>query len=181
MGKQVRFYALPDDEKIIWDFVRTIPDTFSIVTTSTDSTPKSFFIYLDTSQLKPIFREYFISLGNPDALIPYIRKAMPSVYNRELMDFVKTGEIFYRIDTDAPVIEFSSSFFQEDGKLAQGRIWADLYRLEKDQFIYKGDEFKDLYETLAKWIRNHFKKLKGVDGYFGKEALEWYQKGGIIH
>lgn len=96
------------------------------------------------------------------------------------MDYIDTGEIFYWIDTKAPLVEFTSSFLREDGSLTQGRLWVDLYKLEGQAFVYKGDDFKVFYETLVGWIRKNFKKLKGVDGYFGQEALTWYESSGRI-
>ena len=102
------------------------------------------------------------------------------MYSEEKMDYVDTGEKFYWIDLNAPLVEFTSSFFRSDGKLVQGRIWVDFNKLEGKEIVYKGDDFKALFETIAKWIRKNFRRKKGIDGYFGREALMWYEGGGEI-
>lgn len=180
MGKQVRFYALPIDEKLFWEFIQSIPETYQLSAKSLNSSVNSFVLRWSREPPKLVFRKYYIGKGKLDVLKTYVRKGSRKVYSEEKMDFVDTGEQFFWIDTNASLIEFIPSFFRDDGKLAQGRIWVDLYRLEEKEFVYKGDDFRDFYEKLANWIRKNFKKLKGVDGYFGKEALEWYKSGGEI-
>jgi hypothetical protein len=127
-----------------------------------------------------VFREFYFGNVKPNELNTYVRRGSYKVYSEEIMDYVDTGEQFYWIDMAAPLIEFTSSFIREGGILVQGRIWADMYRLEGNEFVYKGDDFKIFYETLAKWIRKNYKRVKGIDGYFGKEALAWYEVGGNI-
>lgn len=180
MGKQTRFYALPKDEMMFLEFVRTFPETYRVSSKSSDSSIVSFNLPWSTELPEPVFRDYYFGKGNIKDLGPYIRKGSKKVYSEEKMDYVEIGEQFFWIDLSAPLIEFTASFFRDDGRLTQGRIWADFYKLEKKEFVYKGDDFEVFNETLAKWIRNNFKRVKGIDGYFGKEALEWFRKGGII-
>lgn len=180
MGKQVRFYALPKDELQFSEFVRSIPETYRVSMKSPTSTIASFILTWSGELPKPVFRDYHIGIGNPNTLASYIRKGSYKEYSEEKMDYVDTGEQFYWIDMNSPLVEFTSLFFHEDGKLAQGRIWGDLYRLEGNELINKGDDFKSFYETLAKWIRKNFKRVKGIDGYFGIEALKWFERGGEI-
>jgi len=180
MGKQVGFYALPKDEMLFLEYVYSLQETYRVSLKSPDSSIISFFLPWSKRLPEPIFRDFYIGKGKLNGLEPFIRKGSKKVYSEEKMDFINTGEQFFWLDMNAPLIEFSSSFFRDDGRLTQGRIWADLYKLEKKEFVYKGDDFKAFYETLAKWIRKNFKKLKGVDGYFGPEALTWYEGGGKI-
>lgn len=180
MGKQVRFFALPEDEKRFWNYVRSVPKTFRLHVRSTQSDIGSFVVPWDDEPSQLIFREYFIAKGDIGILVPFIKSKRSRVYSEEKMDYVE-GENYFRIDTDGPVIEFTSSFLMEDGKLTQGRIWTDFYRLEKNEFVHKGDAFETFYETLANWIRKNFKRVKGIDGYFGQDALEWHKKGGKIN
>jgi hypothetical protein len=180
MGKQVRFYALPNDEELFWEFIQSIPETYRLSTKSPNSSIDSFALRWSKEPPESVFRKYYIGKGKLEALKTYVRKGSRRVYSEGKMDFVDTGEQFFWIDLSAPLVEFTSSFFHDDGRLAQGRIWADLYRLEGKEFVYKGDEFKDFLEVLANWIKKNYKKRKGIDGYFGKEALEWYKSGGKI-
>jgi hypothetical protein len=180
MGKQVRFYALPKDEMMFLEFVRSIPETYRVSSKSPNSSIVSFNLPWSTESPEPVFRQYYLGKGNIKTLKPFIRKGSKIVYSEEKMDYVETGEQFFWIDMNAPLIEFSSSFFRDDERLAQGRIWADFYRLEKNEFVHKGDTFETFYETLAIWIRKNFKRVKGIDGYFGKDALAWYEVGGNI-
>lgn len=176
MGKQVRFFALLEDEKRFWDFVRSVPKTYRLHVRSTQPDIGSFVVPWDDEPSQLIFREYFIAKGDLGFIEPFVKSKRSRIYSEEEMEYLG-GENYFRIDTDGPVIEYTSSFLRDDGKLAQGRIWTDFYRLEGNEFVYKGEDFKVFYETLAEWIKKNFKKLKGVDGYFGQEALAWYESG----
>lgn len=180
MGRQVRFYALPKDEMQFLDFVRSIPDAYLVSGHSPTSKMKNFILPWPGESPEPVFRQSYLGKGNIKALKSFLRKGSTRIYSEQKMDFVETGEKFFYFESQAPLVEFSSSFLRDDGRLTQGRLWVDLYRLEGQEFVYKGDEFKEFYETLAGWIRKNFKKLKGVDGYFGPEALAWYESGGRI-
>jgi hypothetical protein len=180
MGKQVRFYALPKDEQQFLDFIESVQGTYKLASESSSHNISSFILPWSDKTRTMAFIKYFIGFGNPNNLFTYIKKGRHKVYNEEKMDYVDTGEQFYWIDINAPLVEFTPSFIRNDEKLFQGRIWADLYRLEGNEFAYKGDEFCSLYESLAKWIRKNFKRVKGIDGYFGQEALDWYKNGGQI-
>lgn len=181
MGRQIRFYALPSDELKFWEFVQSIPDTLCLSEKSSSAVIGNFVLPYGEELPKPIFRKLYIYRNRKlNDLMPFLRKGSRKVYSEEQMDYIDTGEIFYWIDTNAPLVEFISSFFREDGSLTQGRLWVDLYKLEGQDFVYKGDDFKAFYETLVGWIRKNFKKLKGIDGYFGEEALAWYKSGGRI-
>ncbi len=179
MGKQIRFYALLEDEKIFWDFVQSIPNTTRLHFRSSQPCIGSFVVPWDLEHLQLVFREYFVANCDLGVIESFVKSKRFRIYCEETLNYVE-GENYFRIDTDGPVIEFTSSFIRDDDKLTQGRIWTDLYRLEDNLFIYKGDDFKNIYDTLVKWIRKNFKKIKGVDGYFGQEALTWYESGGKI-
>ena len=180
MGKQVRFYALPKDEVLFWEFVRAIPGTYRLSSKSPNSSVSSFVIPWSEKLPKPEFRKYYFCSVKPDSLNAYVKKGSYKVYSEEKMDYIDTGEQFYWLDINAPVIEFISSFFRDDGRLARGRIWADFNKLEGNELVDKGQDLEALFETVAKWIRKNFKRIKGIDGYFGPEALVWYEGGGKI-
>jgi hypothetical protein len=182
MGKQVRFFTMPSDEIEFFDFVSSLPSVRFIKRKT--SHPKVEIIdRLSIETLSDILlRDVYIWKEKIPIPKRDIQEINLTAYNEEKMEFIETGEIAYFVSTNAPVIEFSRSFIRKDNNLVQGRIWCEFYRLTDDRnhLKYKGDDFKALYETLAGWIRKNFKKLKGVDGYFGKEALAWYRKGGQL-
>lgn len=182
MGKQVRFYTLSTDEIKLVDFVLSIPKAYLLRTKTRlqriETVDRDSIINTPDPSLHHLF------IGIKSLPIPWsdVTEIRAITYSEEKLDFVETGEIFYSVSTNAPVIEFSRSFVRKDNNLVQGRIWCEFYRLTDDRnhLEYKGDDFKALYETLSGWIRKNFKKLKGVDGYFGQEALAWYESGGRI-
>jgi len=182
MGKQVQFYTLPKDEIKLVDFVLSIPKVYLLRTKTRmrkiEAIDRDSIINLPD----PSFHHLFIGVKSLPILRSDVAEIRTIAYSEEKLDFVATGEIFYSVSTNAPVIEFSRSYVRKDNNLVQGRIWCEFYRLTDDRnhLEYKGDDFKAFYETLAKWIRKNFKKLKGVDGYFGPEALAWYENGGKI-
>ncbi|MEN4013086.1 MAG: hypothetical protein ROW48_13705 [Bellilinea sp.] len=180
MGRQVRFYTFPSDEISLIDFVFSIPATHFIMSKTSQPVIETVDRNTLLSGDDPNFRHLYI--WSNKMLIPKneIVELRMVTYNEELMDFVETGEIMFSVSTHAPVVEFSRSFLRDDNKLVQGRIWCEFYRLNDDRLEYKGDDFTNFYEQIANWIRKNFKKLKGIDGYFGKEALEWYKSGGEL-
>jgi hypothetical protein len=101
-----------------------------------------------------------------------------------LAKIVPTGETYYRIsDGDAaPLIEYIHSKIVPSGTLTRGRVWADMYGLndDKTKLVYKGDAFEKWYEGMARWLRRNLIRVKGVQGYFGKQALEWFREGGRV-
>ena len=102
-------------------------------------------------------------------------------YEEDLGTYVETGKVVYSVDrSNAPVIEFSPSFIRRDGRLVKGRIWAEMYRLEGGTLVYKGADFEAWYDRIVRWLRRRFRRVEGVDGYFGQKALEWYREGGKL-
>jgi len=182
MGKQVRFFTLPTDEIKLIDFMLSLPG--------------AYFIKAKTLQQKVevVDRNSIVNLGEASSHHLLIAKSSLPIsqsditeiraitYSEEELDFIETGETFYSVSSiNAPVIEFSRSFIREDNRLVQGRIWCELYRLTDGHLEYKGEEFRNLFETLSKWIKKNFKKIQGFDGYFGEEAEEWHKSGGICY
>lgn len=181
MGKQVRFYMLPEDEH---EFLRFVcRDETVVLLADRSHSPElevienPFALAERRSELQQIL------LWNTAFPIKEtdIRKHTLIEYKEELGAYVETGEIAYSINrSSAPVVEFSPSFIRRDGQLAKGRIWADMRRLEEDDLVRKEEAFEIWYDSIARWLRRNFKRVKGVDGYFGPRALEWYQTGGKI-
>jgi hypothetical protein len=102
-------------------------------------------------------------------------------YTIESAAYVETGEIRYFIDKDnAPIIEFDRSFINTQGQLTKGRIYANMYNRIGDDLVRKDIHFENWFNLIARWLRSHFKRVEGVDGYLGPEALAWYRNGGEL-
>jgi hypothetical protein len=128
-----------------------------------------------------------------------LNKAIP---HRLIVTYVPTQKYYTVEDSDSSVIEFSRSYLK-DGKLKEGRLWADFARvggppefLERLQQGKLGDkslpplpspilepkepEFKAWYETLIRWIRKHCKPLPGPVGeHVGPAAAKAVKEGRI--
>lgn len=180
MGRQVRFYTLPEDEQEFLAFLHKDPDV--AILRDRSKTPELNVM----KQLTLLPRsEWGWSLCIWNMRFPinesHIRKVDLKAYDKTQMEFVQTGEVVYCLNIgNAPVIEFSRSFINQDGHLLKGRIWAEKHAFRDGEFFYKGDDFVKWYERVARWLRRNFLRVTNVDGYFGKSALKWYQGGGVL-
>ncbi len=178
MGRQVRFYALPEDENKFFSFTLKNTDTVFIF-------PRS-----DTPELNLLGRELPLPTDEWSLVIwntkfpieqQNVRKTRLRKHDDVQKDYVETGEIAYFLDEmNAPVIQLSRSFINNKNLLIKGRIWAEMYALGDDELIYKGDKFAKWYERLSRWIRRNYSRHNDLDGYFGDEALKWYKSGGEL-
>ncbi len=180
MGKQVRFYMMPEDELAFLQFV--CQDQNVSLLASSSPTPELQVIKNLLSS--PQQRSELVTILLWNKAFPIgdndVQEIHLTEYKEEIGAFVETGKVIYSINTSsAYVIEFSPSFVRGD-ELVKGRIWADMYRLERDTLVYKGKDFESWYDRIARWLRRNFKSIRGVDGYLGPQALEWYQKGGKL-
>jgi hypothetical protein len=181
MGKQVRFYMLPEDERMFLEFVyqnRTV-----VLLDERSSEPKLHI--LGKPPVAPQQRSDPGTILLWDTTFPInesdIQKIHLREYREEVGIYMETGQVVYYIDKSAlPVIELNSSFIRPDGSLAKGRIWAEMHQFRENIFVYKGKDFESWYNQLAKWLRRNFKRIEGIDGYFGPKAFEWYQEGGKL-
>ena len=181
IGKQVRFYMLPNDEQLFLQFL--IEKLSCSFWGRSSATPKPHILgdKIGSATEHPELRSVLIW----NAAFPLdkqdIRKALMKKYDAEKYAYIETGEVRYFIESsDAPVIEFSRSFIRDDGRLAKGRIWAGMYRLEGEALIRKEAAFVSWYDQVARWLRRHLKRFEGVDEYLGPAALEWHQAGGKL-
>jgi hypothetical protein len=181
MGRQIRFYMLPEDERVFLQFVRRDPSL--VLLTRTSPTPELRII--ENSLVSPPQDSELISILFWNTTLPIdesdIREIHLKRYDAERGVYVETGKVLYSIDlSNAPVIELSRSFIRTDGQLVKGRIWAEMYQLEGDTWVHKGAGFESSYDRIARWLRRSFGRVKGADAYFGRKALEWYQEGGRL-
>jgi hypothetical protein len=181
MGKQVRFYMMPEDELSFLQFACQEQDVVLLARSSTGPKLQILEVTLDVPQKRS--KLSVVLLWNK--AFPFreddVQELRAREYKEELGTYVETDNVFYSVDKlNAPVIEFSPSFIRADEELVQGRIWAEMYRSARDSTVYKGKDFESWYIGIAKWIRSRFERVKGVDAYLGPEAIKWFQRGGKL-
>ena len=181
MGKQVRFYMLPEDERGFLDFVCQDSDVIVIAPSSSAPKPRIMKDPIISLVQNPELRHVLFWNTAYSIDKSHIRQLAMQEYSVTQAAFVDTGAVQYFIETsDAPVIEFARSFIRKDGRLVKGRIWAEMYKLGESKLAYKGKGFEAWYDKIALWLRRNFKRINGVDGYIGHKALIWHQEGGQL-
>src|ERR1700690_3597146 len=95
MGRRVRFYTLPNDEELFWDFFRLDQEIYSLFDKSTISSVTSFILPWSREPSKPVFRKLYIGRCDHNSLNSFIRKGSRKIYSEETMDYVDTGEQFF--------------------------------------------------------------------------------------
>ncbi len=179
MGKQVRFYMLPDDEKKFLDHIllrptvkllRTVSDTTDFVLNSTELT--------DLRQLPQVYIWDSVYYLDPTNVLGRHRR----YFDENLVAFVETEEWYYKLEySNLPLVVYTRSYIRDDGKLRCGRIWADMYRLETGQLVRREPEFITWYDEMANWLRGYLQRNKELDAYVSLEAMEWHRRGGEFH
>lgn len=167
---------LSQDEKPFLDFLAQNPNTKLISGMSDVPT----FRFLQPNGPEVAERNTFYIWDARYDLTPYIEKSDEVIWGWTSVQKTSTGRQVYSLSkSNAPVIEYFRSTVHADGALWPGRIWAEMYALDHKsmRFVYKGEEFENWYSSLATWFRKHFKRVKEFGGYFGEEALSWYQSG----
>ena len=83
------------------------------------------------------------------------------------------------IGNNDPLIGFERSFFRVP-ILVAGQLSAEMYSLDavRKQLVYKGKEFEQWYNKLARWIRRHYEREK-LGMYIGPSAHQAYERGEI--
>jgi hypothetical protein len=174
MGKQVRFYMFPQDEADFLEFVfkdSTIVARLPVFENPEESIIKNPGYLLDNPEIRVILY-WNTTLGfKPE----YFKRIQRKIFNEETGNFIELEEEYFKVDSfNAPVIEHNRSFARNDGHFVQGRIWAEMHRIENNEkYVYKGLEFEKWYDQIAKWVRKNFTRVKEVDAYVGSEALKW--------
>jgi hypothetical protein len=160
MGRQIHFYALPEDHRA---FLRWVQEQDPVVATLRDS---------DSAHVQPL------------ADLNDSGKQTVSLWNRRLLPNLERKWIadpgYFPIDTlHTSTLEFSPSFVTTwEGKpaLCQGRVFGDF-----DTHLGKSPEFDRWYEKLVRWIRKNYRKSPtSFGGYLAPEANKFYQEGGYL-
>lgn len=181
MGKQIRFYMLPGDELLFFDFILKDSDTKAIL-----EHPKEPRIEIIPSQTliqggSVNLPDFLIWNTNTPLPLDQIKTAHLRKYDESIMDYVPTGQVGYYVDKFVtPVIEFTPSRIRPDGEISQGRLWAEMHYVVGNEWVYKGDTFNKYYEKIARWIRKNFSRIENADGYFGPEVFKLYKDGNLL-
>ncbi len=160
MGRQIQFHMLPEDQKA---FLRTVQERDPVVVTMRDS---------DSAHVEPIGDQ---EIG-PDKTF--------CLWNRELLPHLEREWVpnpgYYRLDTlYKPILEFTPSFtatWEGNPALGQGRLFGNF-----ESYLGKPQDFAKWYDRLVRWIRaNYHKNPRGMGGYVGPGAYEFYKSGGYL-
>lgn len=164
MGRQINFYMLPEDEEEFVAYVLSQKkDILMVVGHSETASPKII------ENLPATFSE-----GNWNPIYFWDRNV-----NGELKaEYIKTQGYFLVDSSASPVVEFIRCFVQ-DNLLLRGRIWAEIKYWNGDKSIYKGKEFENWFNALARWIRRNYQKISKVE-YLAPRAAEWHRRGGML-
>jgi hypothetical protein len=159
MGKQVQFHMLPEDMKMLLEYIQK-HDPVMVTLQSSDSSQV-------TPVSDPLTESGVMRLWNTALLGSLERKLVSHT----------GGADYYRIDDSLPTLELSASRltkWSEKPALLQGRVYGF--------FDKPASGYEDWYKAIARWIRSNFTKspLKLLGGYVGPQALRWFQNGGIL-
>jgi hypothetical protein len=179
MGKQIRFYMHTQDEE---EFVKFVLQKSTVKILRVISQDQNFMVepksFLNTSDLHQVF--FWDSSIGPFST--HISRHFRKRFDKAEGTYVETGDIFFTFDkTNSPVIEYTRSFIRTDGKLTQGRLWADTNRLIDNELVKKDQKFIRWYDEIANWIRRNSKKNNNInDAYILKRTWEWCLTGGKL-
>jgi hypothetical protein len=170
MGKQVNFWMLPEDESIFMQYLRERKNIVLLKPIS--------------SRLEVEMIEFDLILPSTEPTLLIWDKTIP-IKDENIVPpkrLINSGKYdYYEIDRfDAPVIEYSRSLLTREKGLLRGRIWAEMYLFKGQERIYKGSEFEDFYNTIARWLRRNLTRIKELYAYMGSAALKWYREGGRL-
>lgn len=96
--------------------------------------------------------------------------------------FIGGNGVFSIDDVVSAIIEFTRSYYsREEDTLMSGRLWYEHKYWDKDEqgrdvLREKSPELKKLYESLARWIRSHCKRLPNGN-YIGEHAQKLLEAG----
>lgn len=173
MGKQVNFYMLEEDEDQFVEFLLSKPGTVILGSASLQEMPS----ILDCLPVEdsPIIRRNDVYIW---------RTGYPLFTRYTVMEVgpLQGHGVYFIDDSQSWVVEFTRCFLRpEENRLTRGRIWAEMYRIEHNRLLHKGEEFERWYDSIAAWITRRYRKT-GTKPYFyfGPQTYSWYQAGGKL-
>jgi hypothetical protein len=180
MGRQIRFYMLPNDEQEFLDFVFLKPGIKLIKEVS--DTPELIISRTDLNKM-PTIRQVCIWDSNFELDMSKFKKKHYQEYDDELGIYTESDRVYYSFarSSDDPIIEYDRSFIRDDGKLTEGRVWADMYRIEGNIFVKKNPKFIAWFDEIARWLRRNLKRNRDLNAYVSQRVLDWWEIGGCLH
>jgi len=171
---------LPEDENEFLDFIFQRPHVILLRKVSDTSE----FNLGRTALIEPSkLRQVFICASCFDLDKNNIEKIYYTKYDENLGIYLETEKAYFTIShtSDASIIEFTRSFLNDDERLMEGRIWAEMYRVQEDKLVRKEPEFITWYDEIAHWLRKNFIRDKKLNAYLSHRVLKWQQGGGQLN
>lgn len=165
MGRQVNFYMTAEDEQDFVSFVRSDKNA-------------EFLNYISRSPQMQVLEQ----LPTSDEIF----WAGQFLWNREFsplpsMKFIEQQGYYIPDSHESEIIEFSRSHLDE-GRLNQGRIWAEMngwQRQDPATIIKKSEPFSKWFDRLANWIKRRSTR-DSVGFYVLPGAAAFVQQGGYL-
>jgi len=180
MGKQIRFYILPEDELKFLDFVFQKPGIQLLRRVFETSNP-----FINKVTLLGEHKLHRVYIWDSDIRFDEMR--IEKFFYKKLDEssglYNDTEEAYYTITNalDAPFIEYTRSFIREDGKLVGGRVWAEMYRTQGNEMVLKVPQFISWFEDISFWLKQNLKRDRDINAYVSQRAVEWRSMGGEFH
>lgn len=160
MGRQVNFYAQPEDLR---EFLNFVMENGDVLLTTMDG---------HEAKVHPI--NYLDAI--PQETLCFWRRDMIPALAREWVP----DPGYFRIDyLHLPVIELSASFtceWERMPAIGLGRIYGQF-----DTYLEKPPAFLRGYERICRWIRRNWRPSPvGFGGYVANAAYTFYERGGLL-
>lgn len=150
MGKQIRFFMLPEEEKKFIDIVLAQKDLL----------------------VRPKFKD-----GNMDLIRDSLNISDYKLYIVTKQSRIVCRSTGFISETLSDAIEFLRCKI-DNHKLEYGRLWVEMkYWDEKGQLITKDKQLNKRFEFYRKWIKENYRISKDKGFYIGDEAYKLYREG----
>jgi hypothetical protein len=157
VGKQIRFFMTREDEGVFIGFVRSTGNIAILPYTSPSPSFPPVGKLPEPSSTK-FWADFWL----------HNRDTSPE----PATDFLSQQGYYVIDESRSEVIEFSRTV-QEGSVLRPGRLWVEFKFLDETgiKLLPKGAEFKNWYESLARWIRRNYSREVDPDYYVAPDAL----------
>ncbi len=165
LGRQVNFYMAKEDEDQFLSFAKGTGDVVLLPPISSTSDFQSVDV-LPEPFSADLWRQFWL-----------FNRSIVSSFQSEY----DSQRSYYMIDgLGSSLVEFSRSYVK-DNTMYPGRIWANFTIVddESGDLAQKDRQFRNWYESLAKWIRKEFYHT-GWLVFAGRGALRFQDQGGTL-
>lgn len=154
VGKQIRFFMGPEDEKKFLEMVFKKKDLL----------------------VRPKFKDRNIDSIDPKEASLVLKDYQYFIISEQSRIITRDPGYINEIVSDT--IVFSRCIVKDGSKMNYGRLWVELkYWGEHGEMITKDKRLSDCYEFYRKWIKKHYRISKDKNFYIGEEAYKLYQDG----